>query len=116
VGLTAELGANFDGGRSDSSLVTAMGGLVLKARNNKRLQPFVRGVAGLSRVRAADQQFRNVANLSDTSFAFAVGTGLDLKFKDHGRVGWRILQVDYLQTRALNDVQHSVRLGTGLVF
>lgn len=114
VGLTGEVAANFSGGANDNSLVTAMGGLTIKAKSNKTFQPFIRGLVGGARIRAANQQLTNFTDRSDVGLAFAGGIGLDVKVGK--TVSLRLLQADYLQTRIFNNVQHNVRLGAGLVF
>ena len=116
VGITGELAANFDGGRQDSSLVTAMVGVTAKARNYKNFQPFVRGLVGVGRIRAANEQLNatRFKDFSDTGLAFALGTGVD--YKVGKRVSFRILQVDYLQTRTFGSPQHNIRVGSGITF
>lgn len=49
---------------------------------------------------------------SDTSFAYAVGGGLDYHLVP--LVGWRV-QADMLQTRFFSNTQNNVRISTGLV-
>lgn len=112
VGFTGEVGANFDGGLRDSSLVTGLGGLTLQARN-ARFQPFLRGLGGVARVNA-DTELVGAINRTDFSPAFAVGGGLDIKLSDN--IALRAIQADYLQTRAFDSVQHNLRLGAGLRF
>lgn len=112
VGITGEVGANFDRGIHDSSLVTGLGGLTLQARN-PRFQPFVRGLGGVARV-SADNELYGISNRTDVSPAFAVGGGLDIKLSDN--IALRVVQADYLQTRAFDGVQHNFRVGAGLRF
>jgi hypothetical protein len=50
---------------------------------------------------------------SDTSFATALGGGLD--YKIIRPVAWRF-QGDYIQTRSFGATQNNVRLSTGIVF
>lgn len=50
---------------------------------------------------------------SDTSFAQAVGGGLDYHIT--GPIAWRN-QVDYLRTSLFNGTQNNVRISTGLAF
>lgn len=50
---------------------------------------------------------------SDTSFAAAVGGGIDLRLA-HG-IYWRVIQGDYLPTRFNGGTQNNVRVSTGLV-
>lgn len=111
VGLTGEFGANFDGDKHDASLVTGLGGITLQVRN-PRFQPFVRGLGGVARVNADGDVF--TVNQTDYSPAFALGGGLDIKLSDN--VALRVVQADYLQTRAFDTVQHNFRLGAGIRF
>jgi hypothetical protein len=101
AGLTAEVGANF---KNDESLATAMGGLTLKARNNT-VQPFVRGLLGVSRSSVGNAEY---------GFSFVAGGGLDVKVGD--TVSLRLVQADYLQTRLFGARQDNFRLGAGIVF
>ena len=50
---------------------------------------------------------------SDTSFATAVGGGLDYKIVRP--IAWRF-QADYVRTRFFNRAENNVRLSTGIVF
>jgi hypothetical protein len=113
VGLTGEAAVNFAGGRRDASLATFMGGLTVQA-NNETVQPFVRGLAGLSRVNSDNEVLGSFLNQTDYSPSFAVGAGLDVKVGN--RVALRVVQADYLQTRAFGSVQHNLRLGAGIRF
>ncbi len=113
VGLTAEGGFNFGtDSRYDSSLLTAMGGLTIKARNNKSVQPFIRGLAGVARERAAVNQLN--FDVSDVGFAFAAGGGIDLKVDKNLAI--RLIQADYMQTRFNGEPTHNLRIGAGIVF
>ena len=72
-----------------------------------KFRPFVEGLFGGAHV--------NVNNGvgSDTSFATALGGGLD--YKIIRPVAWRF-QGDYVQTRFFGATQNNVRLSTGIVF
>ena len=111
VGLTGEFGMNFDGDLQDSSLITGLGGVTLQARN-PRFQPFVRGLGGFARTNSDSDNL--LLNQTSYSPAFAVGGGLDIKLSDN--IALRVVQADYLQTRAFDTVQHNVRIGAGLRF
>lgn len=50
---------------------------------------------------------------SDTSFAAAVGGGIDLRLSRG--LYWRVIQGDYLPTRFNGGTQNNVRVSTGLV-
>ena len=51
---------------------------------------------------------------SDTSFALAIGGGIDAKV-GHG-LSWRIIQGDYVMTQFFDHTQNNARLSTGIVF
>lgn len=110
VGLTNELATSFS---SDTSVTTGMTGVTLKSRKSK-VQPFARALVGFAHVRA-DNEFANTGfKGTNTSLAFAVGGGLDVKLTE--KVQLRLIQADYLQTRAFHSTQRNLRLGIGLVF
>lgn len=110
VGFTADLGANFANG--EASLVTAMGGLTLKARNAKYVQPYVRGLAGVARQNVTRV---NLRDNSDASFAYALGGGLDFNMSKYSRYKVR-LGADYIGTSFGGERQNAVRFTTGVVF
>jgi opacity protein-like surface antigen len=72
-----------------------------------KFRPFVEGLFGGAHVDA------NNGAESDTSFATAVGGGLDYKLIRP--VAWRF-QGDYVQTRFFATTQNNLRLSTGIVF
>jgi opacity protein-like surface antigen len=114
-GFTAEVAGNFD--RNDTSLVTAMGGVTVKARNNKFVQPFGKAVVGVARQSLNEAQFTTLPNFKDsnTSVAFAVGGGLDFNLKKESRYKLRV-GADYLNTGFDGQRQNGIRLITGIVF
>jgi hypothetical protein len=71
-----------------------------------RFRPFVEGLFGGAHVNATGVG-------SDTSFATALGGGLD--YKIIRPLAWRF-QGDYVQTRFFGATQNNVRLSTGIVF
>jgi opacity protein-like surface antigen len=71
-----------------------------------KFRPFAEALFGGAHVNA------NAAG-SDTSFATALGGGLDYKIIKP--LAWR-LQGDYVQTRFFGTTQNNVRLSTGIVF
>jgi hypothetical protein len=71
-----------------------------------RLSPFVHVLAGIGHV--ADN------GITNTSFAGAIGGGIDLHIAP--LVSWRIIQGDDIITQYFGGVQHSARVSTGLVF
>lgn len=72
----------------------------------RKFRPFAEALFGVGHVNA------NAAG-SDTSFATALGGGID--YKIIRPVAWRF-QGDYVQTRFFGATQNNVRLSTGIVF
>ncbi len=70
-----------------------------------KLRPFGEGMVGIGHVNA------NAAG-TDTSFATALGGGLDYRLIPHA--AWRF-QGDYVHTRFFGTRQNNVRLSTGIV-
>jgi hypothetical protein len=112
VGLTVDVGANFK--NDEVPLATLMGGVTFKARNQKYVQPFARGLVGVARENITVSNLP-VFNRADYSAAFALGGGLDFNVKAHSRYKIR-LGADYLNTGFDGARQNAVRLSTGLVF
>jgi opacity protein-like surface antigen len=73
-----------------------------------RVRPFVHGLFGGAHVSVNTTGY----SASDTSFATALGGGLD--FKLIPLVAWRF-QGDYLQTRFFGNTQNNGRFSTGIV-
>jgi opacity protein-like surface antigen len=71
-----------------------------------KFRPFAEALFGAAHVNANN----NVG--SDTSFATALGGGLDYKLIP--LLAWR-LQGDYVQTRLFSATQNNVRISTGIV-
>ena len=71
-----------------------------------KVRPFAEALFGASHVSGGIEG-------SDTSFATAVGGGLDYKIIKP--VAWRF-QGDYVQTRLFGATQNNVRISTGIVF
>jgi len=70
-----------------------------------KFRPFAEGLIGASHVNVK-------GGSSDTSFASALGGGIDYKLIP--AVAWR-LQGDYVQTRFFNTTQNNLQLATGIV-
>jgi opacity protein-like surface antigen len=71
-----------------------------------RVRPFVEALFGGAHISLTN------GGGSDTSFATAVGGGLDYKLIP--LLAWRI-QGDYVQTRFFDNTQNNVRISTGIV-
>ena len=72
-----------------------------------KIRPFAEALFGAAHVSV------NNEGPSDTSFATALGGGLD--YRIIRLVAWRF-QGDYVQTRFFGETQNNVRLSTGIVF
>lgn len=110
LGLTGEVGANF--ANSEATLVTAMGGVTVKGRNFKYVQPSVRALIGGARERVTRA---NLLDRSDVSLAYDLGVGVDLNFKKYSRYKLH-LGADYINTSFNSERQNAVRLTTGIIF
>jgi hypothetical protein len=111
VGVTGELaGTTKDG----NSLITGLGGLTIQARRDKTVQPFVRGLVGVARERANNQQLTNVFDKSDLGLAYAVGGGIDVKVSKN--VAVRLIQADFLRVNVFGQTQNEARVGAGIRF
>lgn len=85
----------------------------LSARG-RRVTPFARALFGASHVRTRATEFGQNFAFSDTSFATALGGGLDVRLSR--RVALRAVQLDYVRTRFFGETQNKGRLSFGLVF
>lgn len=74
-----------------------------------KLRPFAHALIGASHLAESGSG----ASGADTSFAYALGGGLDYRLMR--LIGWRI-QADMLQTRFFSTTQSDFRLSTGVVF
>jgi hypothetical protein len=70
-----------------------------------RISPFFHVLAGIGHASSN--------GISDTSFAGAIGGGIDMRIAP--LISWRIIQGDDIITRHFNAVQHNARLSTGIV-
>jgi Outer membrane protein beta-barrel domain len=73
-----------------------------------KFTPFAHALFGAAHISESTSGFSD----SDTSFATALGGGIDYRLI-HG-VGWRV-QADLLQTRFFSGTQNNFRLSTGVV-
>jgi hypothetical protein len=73
-----------------------------------KVTPFAQALFGGAHTNASGTAF----SLSDTSFATALGGGLDFRLTK--TLGWRV-QGDFLQTRFFSTSQNNYRFSTGLV-
>ena len=101
------------------SLLSGMGGVRLRAPNHTRFQPFAQALFG--GVHGFDSYFPapvgKLPTSYDTSFALAVGGGLDVTISKH--VWIRALKADYNYSGLRNlqgDHQNQLRIGAGILF
>ncbi len=97
-----------------------LGGVQLKARPGERksVAPFAHALVGGALFRGFASSRTAAGNTflidDDTSFAFALGGGLDVRASK--RLDIRIVQVDYLPTFFGSARQDNLRLSFGIVF
>ena len=101
------------------SLLSGMGGVRLRVPNHTRFQPFAQALFG--GVHGFDSYFPapvgKLPTSYDTSFALAVGGGLDVTISKH--VWIRALKADYNYSGLRNlqgDHQNQLRIGAGILF
>jgi outer membrane immunogenic protein len=111
--------SNIPGFNAGLSLVSGMGGARMRVPNHTRFQPFVQVLFG--GVHGFDSYFPapvgKLPTSYDTSFAMAVGGGLDIAISRH--VWIRALKADYNYSSLRNlqgDNQNQLRIGTGILF
>ncbi|MBZ5719712.1 MAG: porin family protein [Acidobacteriia bacterium] len=115
VGIVADASAHYGGqdfsfGRVDGSVYNFLFGPQVSVGVGK-LTPFAHVLIGAGHVSASSRAAS--FSTSDTSFADALGGGLDYKLIP--AVAWRF-QADLLQTRFFSDTQNNFRFSTGIVF
>ncbi|MGE0132062.1 MAG: outer membrane beta-barrel protein [Blastocatellales bacterium] len=98
---------------SDLSAHLFLIGPQFSIRKNERVQPFVHALFGVMRTDLSFFDVTGKITQRDSTFAMALGGGLDVKLTDHLAV--RLFQADYVLTRFDDDSQHNFRASTGLV-
>ena len=98
---------NFDGTTADVTAHNALFGPRVSV-SVKRFRPFAEFLVGVGHISRS-----NGISDSDTSFADAVGGGLD--YRVFGPVTIRA-QLDWVNTRFYGDSQNGVRFSTGIAF
>jgi Outer membrane protein beta-barrel domain len=115
IGLVADFGAHYGSVPQNACLGCPNGGdikrytILFGPRVSVSIQnftPFAHALVGIGR-------FTETGSFSDTSFASAIGGGLDYKLIKG--LAWRI-QGDELHTRFFSTSQDHLRLSTGIVF
>jgi opacity protein-like surface antigen len=117
---------NIPGFNAGLSLLSGMGGIRLRVPTHTRFQPYVQALFG--GVHGFDSYFpvpagtpigvdRAFALSYDTSFAYAVGGGVDVAVSRH--IWIRALKADYNYSELRNlqgDRQNQFRIGAGILF
>jgi outer membrane protein with beta-barrel domain len=114
IGIVADLsghygGQDFNFGRVDGSVYNFLFGPRVSVGVGK-FTPFAHVLVGAGHVSASSRAA--AFSTSDTSFADAIGGGVDYKLIP--AVAWRF-QGDLLQTRFFSDTQNNFRFSTGIV-
>jgi hypothetical protein len=110
LGATADFGGYYGSPFSLSAHNTSfLFGPTVSMRTS-HFTPFVHALFGVDHASAA----LFGGSVSDTSFAMAIGGGLDVPVK--GRFSVRAAQVDWLRSDHFSTSQNNLRLSTGVVF
>ena len=80
----------------------------------KRVVPFAHALFGFAHLRTETNEFGPLLTFSDSSFAMALGGGLDVRVNDHLAI--RAFQIDYLRTNFFGETQNKGRIAAGVVF
>lgn len=111
-GLVGDLGASHNGSpQINSTLVTGLGGVHASLVNTKHVEIFGEGLLGGARVGATFKEL--TAKTTQTSFALAMGGGMDVHLSQHFSL--RLINAQYLETRFGSGVQNNLRVQAGLV-
>jgi opacity protein-like surface antigen len=84
------------------------------ARSRSRATPFAHVLLGAGHTDSRAHEAGFDFHFTDTSFAAALGGGLDVRLNK--RVSARAFQLDYLRSRLFGGTQNKGRLAFGLVF
>lgn len=109
----------------DRKIHTVMAGPRFSYRKMEKLTPFAHALFGVSRTHTEDlfqsSSISSFSSSTDTTFAMAIGGGLDVKLSK--RLALRAIQADYLYQRfgfdrlgLFNTPHHNFRAGVGIVF
>ena len=78
-----------------------------------RAVPFVHALFGVAHLKTETDEFGPSLTFKDTSFALALGGGMDVKVNN--RVAVRVFQVDYVRTNFFGETQNKGRISAGIV-
>lgn len=112
VGFTLDMNLQFD--RDGARMFTIAEGVTVKARNNRKYQPFARALVGASRLGLGDRASGSGRG-GQSSLALIGGVGMDVNVSDYSRYKVRFLG-EYVNTRFGKQPQNNARLTVGFVF
>lgn len=117
-GVVADFGRQFTDingtdSREEIRTQTYLFGPQFSIRRNRRVTPFARALFGASRIKTEATEFGQTFAFSDSSFALALGGGLDVQIND--RFAIRAFQAEYLRTKFFGETQNKGRISVGLV-
>lgn len=104
---------------SDTSVHTFLAGPRFSYRKKEKITPFAHALFGASRSHTEtevilDNGSRTFFSGNNTSFAAALGGGLDIELSKN--IALRVIQADYLLTRSFGFNANNARVSTGIVF
>jgi len=127
LGITGDASAHFHRETRSTGVGTfstqrdqyfLLGGVQLRAGSNERMRPFAHALFGASLFRGFTSDLRPASNVytfdDATSFATALGGGLDLRVSK--RIDVRLIQFDYTPTFFGSGRQDNFWISAGIVF
>lgn len=119
LGLVADFGGQYTRIESPDSSErikthSFLFGPRLSVRRNKHVTPFAHVLVGAAHNDARAREGGLDFHFTDTSFAAALGGGLDVRVSEH--VAIRAFQLDYLRTNFFGGTQNNGRISVGVVF
>ena len=119
LGLVADFGGQYtrleEPGSSERIRThTFLFGPRFSVRRHRRLTPFAHALLGAAHTDSRAREAGLDLHFTDTSFAAALGGGLDVRAGR--RVSVRAFQLDYLRSQLFGGTQNKGRLAFGLVF
>ena len=118
LGVVADFGRQFTDingtdSREEIRTQTYLFGPQFSVRRKRKVTPFARALFGASRVKTEATKLGQTFAFSDTSFAMALGGGLDLRVNDTSAI--RAIQIEYVRTGFFGETQNKGRISAGIV-
>jgi opacity protein-like surface antigen len=116
LGVTEELAGYYGtrdikGASHGFNTFSVLAGPRLSYPHFKSFTPFAHALFGYGQTRASEG---SAGLITDRSFAFALGGGLDVNVTS--RLGIRLFQADYYRTKIFSGTQNNVRISAGFIF